>query len=50
MVRNPWVNGVKGLGFSDTVQADLMRWQWGRPGPTAEGKDEWLDSMSYTDL
>ena len=51
MVRNPWVNGVKGLGFSDKVQADLMRWQWGltldRP---AEGKDEWLDSMSYTDL
>jgi len=51
LVRNPWVNGFEGLGYSEKVQADLMRWQWGlsldRP---KEGLDPWLDSMSYTKL
>ncbi|NIB44891.1 twin-arginine translocation signal domain-containing protein [Pseudomaricurvus alkylphenolicus] len=51
LVKNPWINGFGGLGFSAEVEQDLMKWQWGltldRP---AEGLDQWLDSMSYEQL
>ena len=51
MVRNPWVKGMNGLGYSEEGQKDLMRWMWGleldRP---KEGLEQWLDAMSYEQL
>ncbi len=51
LARNPWVNGLDGLGYSQRVQDDLMKWHWGltldRP---REGLNEWLDSMTYAQL
>jgi len=50
-VHNPWKNEMRGLGYSEEVRKDLMRWRWDlkldRP---REGLDEWLDQMSYEDL
>jgi spermidine dehydrogenase len=51
LVRNPWINGPAGLGYSSDVERDLMRWHWeltlDRP---RDGLHEWLDSMSYETL
>jgi spermidine dehydrogenase len=51
MVRNPWMNGLEGVGYDEATQKDFMRWMWGleldRP---REDLDQWLDAMSYEQL
>lgn len=50
-VRNPWMNGMRGLGYSEKVREDLLRWRWDlKLERSREGLDAWLDRMSYEDL
>lgn len=49
--RNIWLDGLSKAPWSSELKKELLRWRFdkGRYGPS-DGRDAWLDSMSYADL
>lgn len=50
-VRNPFMNGMRGLGFDEKTRNDFLRYNWSLSvDHDRADMDRWLDRMSYEEL